>query len=121
MLEADVIQRGAGRALTGDPRHRLRHIDPRNICADFGRFADELSGSASDIHEAVLARLQAIDERARPPYTSCHSASLASAAAIIGKIGVIPMPPAMKRTRSRLRTTSVKTPNGPSAITRVPG
>ena len=35
--------------------------------------------------------------RRRPPYTRCHGVPAASAAAIIGRIGVIPMPPAMNR------------------------
>ena len=38
-----------------------------------------------------------MDARERPPYTRRQSAPAASASAIIGSIGVIPMPPAMKR------------------------
>ena len=38
-----------------------------------------------------------MEARSRPPYTSCHSAPAASAARIIGRIGVMPMPPAMNR------------------------
>src|SRR2546423_573246 len=36
-------------------------------------------------------------------------------------MGVIPIPPATRATLGRRRTASVKTPNGPSATTRVPG
>ena len=38
---------------------------------------------------------KAIDERVLPPYSSRQSAPLASAAPIIGSIGVMPIPPAM--------------------------
>ena len=38
-----------------------------------------------------------MDLRSRPPYSSVHSAPAASASAIIGSIGVMPMPPAMNR------------------------
>ena len=37
------------------------------------------------------------------------------------RIGVIPIPPAIRTTFSRRRAASVKTPNGPSASTLVPG
>lgn len=37
------------------------------------------------------------------------------------RTGVLPMPPAISATLSRRRTAAVKTPNGPSAATRVPG
>jgi len=39
--------------------------------------------------------MNAIDARSRPPYSRCQSAPAASAASIIGSIGVIPIPPAM--------------------------
>ena len=38
-----------------------------------------------------------MEVRLRPPYTRRQSAPAASASAIIGSIGVIPMPPATKR------------------------
>lgn len=38
---------------------------------------------------------KAIDDRCRPPYIRCQSAPSASAASIIGSIGVMPVPPAM--------------------------
>ena len=44
-----------------------------------------------------------------------------SISSISARIGVIPMPPATSSTFSWLRDASVKTPNGPSATTRVPG
>ena len=37
------------------------------------------------------------------------------------RIGVIPTPPAISATRGRRRAAVVNAPNGPSAITRVPG
>ena len=40
--------------------------------------------------------VNAIDEAVRPPYSSVHDAPSASARASIGRIGVIPIPPATK-------------------------
>ena len=37
------------------------------------------------------------------------------------RIGVMPTPPAISATRGRRRAAAVNVPNGPSAITRVPG
>src|SRR5256885_1958151 len=39
----------------------------------------------------------------------------------IARIGVIPMPPAIRATRGRRRASGVNDPYGPSARTRVPG
>ena len=44
-----------------------------------------------------------------------------SISSISARIGVIPIPPATSSTFSCVREASVKTPNGPSATTRVPG
>ena len=44
-----------------------------------------------------------------------------SISSISARIGVIPIPPATSSTFSWRREASVKTPNGPSATTRVPG
>ena len=44
-----------------------------------------------------------------------------SISSISARTGVIPIPPATSSTFSRVREASVKTPNGPSATTRVPG
>ena len=40
--------------------------------------------------------VNAIDDAVRPPYRSVHDAPSASARATIGRIGVIPIPPATK-------------------------
>ena len=45
---------------------------------------------------AASSAVNAIDAAVRPPYSSVHVAPAAVACASIGRIGVMPMPPATK-------------------------
>ena len=45
---------------------------------------------------AASSSVNAIDDAVRPPYSSVHDAPSASARASIGRIGVMPIPPATK-------------------------
>src|ERR1035438_7079754 len=53
-------------------------------------------------HRWVSSVRKAIEARVRPPYARRHWAPSASAAATIGRIGGVPLPPATKRPKSAL-------------------